>query len=122
MQDQGFYLEPTVINLITDDMLCMVEETFGPGAPIATFKELDEVINRANNSPFGLAAYVFTENIIEAFLLTDSLEYGVVGLNTGVPSTAEAPFGGYKESGLGREGSKYVIEDYLETKYISLGL
>jgi succinate-semialdehyde dehydrogenase / glutarate-semialdehyde dehydrogenase len=122
MEEQGFYLEPTVINAITDDMLCMVEETFGPVAPIATFKDLDEVIDRANNSPFGIAAYVFTENINEGILLTGRLDYGVVGLDTGVPSTAEAPFGGYKESGLGREGGKYGIEDYLETKYISLGL
>ncbi|MFK2826509.1 NAD-dependent succinate-semialdehyde dehydrogenase [Bacillus sp. B190/17] len=118
----GFFIEPTVITNITDDMLCMNEETFGPLAPIATYKTTEEVLERANNSPYGLAAYVFSENIKEAIELSEGLEYGIIGLNDGLPSVAQAPFGGYKESGLGREGSHFGIDEYLEIKYISLGL
>jgi succinate-semialdehyde dehydrogenase / glutarate-semialdehyde dehydrogenase len=118
----GYFFEPTVIANATDDMFCMFEETFGPLAPISSFKTIDEVLQRANNSPYGLAAYVFTENIKEAVRVTEGLEYGIIGLNDGSPSAAQAPFGGFKESGLGREGSHFGIEDYLEIKYISLGL
>lgn len=118
----GYFIEPTVIEQVTDDMLCMNEETFGPLAPISTYKEEEEVIRRANNSPFGLAAYVFSENIGEATRISEKLEYGIVGLNDGLPSVAQAPFGGFKESGLGREGSHYGIDEYLEIKYISMGL
>lgn len=118
----GFFMEPTIITNVTDDMSCMFEETFGPLAPVATFKTVEEAVERANNSPYGLAAYVFTENIKEATFVSEELEYGVVGVNDGSPSAAEAPFGGFKESGLGREGSHYGIEDYLEVKYISIGL
>lgn len=117
----GYFIEPTILANVTDDMICMQEETFGPVAPIAIFKTVEEAIERANNSPFGLAAYVFTKNINEAISIVDRLEYGVVGLNDGLPSSAQAPFGGYKESGKGREGGAQGIEDYLETKYISLG-
>ncbi|KAB7706986.1 succinate-semialdehyde dehydrogenase [Bacillus aerolatus] len=120
--EKGFFIEPTVITNVTDDMLCMNEETFGPLAPIATFKTTEEVIERANNSPYGLAAYVFSENITEAIDIAEGLEYGIIGLNDGLPSVAQAPFGGYKESGLGREGSHFGIDEYLEIKYISLGL
>jgi succinate-semialdehyde dehydrogenase / glutarate-semialdehyde dehydrogenase len=116
----GFFIEPTVLTNVTDDMLCMNEETFGPLAPIATFKTTDEVIERANNTPYGLAAYVFSDNIGEAIEICDGLEYGIVGLNDGMPSVAQAPFGGFKESGLGREGGHYGIEEYLEVKYISI--
>jgi succinate-semialdehyde dehydrogenase/glutarate-semialdehyde dehydrogenase len=119
---EGFFIEPTVIVNATDDMQCMFEETFGPLAPIATFKTIDEAVQRANNSPYGLAAYVFTDNIKEAVYIAESLEYGIIGVNDGAPSTAQAPFGGFKESGLGREGSHYGIDEYLEIKYISLGL
>ncbi|MFS3929181.1 NAD-dependent succinate-semialdehyde dehydrogenase [Priestia flexa] len=118
----GLFVEPTVVKGATDEMLCMYEETFGPIAPIATYRDEAEVIRRANNSPFGLAAYVFTENISEAIRIAEALEYGIVGLNDGLPSTPQAPFGGFKESGLGREGSHFGIEEYLEVKYISLGL
>ncbi|MDP4163208.1 MAG: NAD-dependent succinate-semialdehyde dehydrogenase [Bacillota bacterium] len=121
MEDKGYFMEPTVIVQATDDMICMNEETFGPLAPITTFKTIDEAIQRANNSPYGLAAYVFTENISEAMHVADSLEYGIVGINDGAPSTAQAPFGGYKESGLGREGGHFGMDEYLEVKYISLG-
>jgi len=116
------YVEPTVIMNATDDMECMNEETFGPLAPITTFETIDEAVQRANNSPYGLAAYVFTQNLGEAVLIAESLDYGIVGVNDPVPSTAQAPFGGFKESGLGREGGHYGMEEFLEVKYISLGL
>lgn len=118
---EGFFIEPTVLTDVTDDMLCMNEETFGPVAPISTYKTTEEVIERANNTPYGLAAYVFSENISEAIQISEGLEYGIVGLNDGLPSVAQAPFGGFKESGLGREGGHYGIEEYLEVKYISIG-
>lgn len=118
----GLFIRPAVIRYANEDMLCMNEETFGPVAPIATFDSLDEVIERANNTPFGLAAYLFTQDINEAVYLAESLEYGIVGVNDGLPSTPQAPFGGWKESGLGREGGHHGIEEFLEVKYISLGL
>ncbi|WP_179032540.1 NAD-dependent succinate-semialdehyde dehydrogenase [Paenibacillus kribbensis] len=120
--ESGCFIEPTVLTNITDNMTCMYEETFGPLVPIASFKSIEEVIERANNTPFGLAAYVFTENINEAVYISEALEYGIIGLNDGSPSAVQAPFGGFKESGLGREGGYYGIEDYLEVKYISLGI
>lgn len=118
----GHYHEPTIVVNVTDEMLCMKEEIFGPIAPVATFKTIDEVIERANNSNYGLAAYVFTENFSRAFKISEELEYGIVGLNDALPSTVQAPFGGYKESGLGREGGHFGIDEFLEIKYISVGL
>jgi succinate-semialdehyde dehydrogenase / glutarate-semialdehyde dehydrogenase len=118
----GLYFEPTVITNVHDDMLCMKDETFGPVAPITTFKTEEEAIDRANDSIYGLAAYVFTENITKGIRISEQLEYGIVGLNDGLPSTPQAPFGGFKQSGLGREGGHHGIEEYLEVKYISLGL
>ncbi|MEW9501934.1 NAD-dependent succinate-semialdehyde dehydrogenase [Jeotgalibacillus marinus] len=118
----GYFSEPVLIGNATDDMLCMREETFGPVAPVSTFDTIGEVIERANNTPYGLAAYVFTENISTAISISEQLEYGIIGLNDGLPSVAQAPFGGFKESGLGREGGHYGIEEYLEVKYVSLGL
>nr|WP_295974565.1 NAD-dependent succinate-semialdehyde dehydrogenase [uncultured Bacillus sp.] len=118
----GFYFEPTIISNVTDDMLCMTEETFGPLAPVSTFKTEEEIIERANHTPFGLAAYVFTTNISKAIRISEQLEYGIVGLNDGLPSVAQAPFGGFKESGLGREGGHYGIDEFLEVKYISISL
>ncbi|MCQ4085696.1 NAD-dependent succinate-semialdehyde dehydrogenase [Saccharibacillus sp. JS10] len=118
----GHFVEPTLITNVTDDMVCMNEETFGPLAPVTTFQTVDEAIERANHSPYGLAAYVFTEKITEAIQIAERLQFGIVGLNDPLPSTAQAPFGGFKESGLGREGGHYGIEEYLEVKYISLGL
>ncbi|MBY8909153.1 NAD-dependent succinate-semialdehyde dehydrogenase [Salinicoccus roseus] len=117
---EGLFYQPTVVTGVSDEMLCMHEETFGPLLPVTVFHEEEEVIERANNSPYGLAAYVFTEKIGEAIRISEALEYGIIGLNDGGPSTPQAPFGGFKESGLGREGGYYGIEDYLETKYISL--
>ncbi|MDQ0162168.1 succinate-semialdehyde dehydrogenase/glutarate-semialdehyde dehydrogenase [Bacillus alveayuensis] len=119
---EGYFIEPAVIGKANDEMLCMQEETFGPVAPITTFKTMEEAIERANHTPYGLAAYVFTENISQAIHISEQLEYGIVGLNDGLPSVAQAPFGGFKESGIGREGSHYGIDEYLEIKYISLGL
>nr|WP_249292077.1 NAD-dependent succinate-semialdehyde dehydrogenase [Metabacillus flavus] len=119
---KGYYMEPVIISEASDDMLCMNEETFGPVAPVTRVKDMDEAIKRANNSPFGLAAYVFTENISKGIRIVEALHYGIVGLNDGLPSTAQAPFGGMKESGLGREGGRHGIEEYLEVKYVSLGL
>ena len=118
----GLFLEPTVLSNINDNMLCMTEETFGPLAPISPFKTEEEVIERANSSIYGLAAYVFTENISRGIRVVEALEYGIVGLNDGLPSTPQAPFGGFKQSGLGREGGRQGIEEFLEVKYISLGL
>ncbi|MFC7785139.1 MULTISPECIES: NAD-dependent succinate-semialdehyde dehydrogenase [unclassified Rossellomorea] len=118
----GLYFEPTVLTNVTDDMLCMKDETFGPVAPITTFKSEEEAIGRANDSIYGLAAYVFTENITKGIRISEQLEYGIVGLNDGLPSTPQAPFGGFKQSGLGREGGHHGIEEYLEIKYISVGL
>ena len=113
------FYTPTVIMNATEDMLCMTEETFGPVAPIATFKPDEEAIERANNTDFGLAAYVFTKDLSRAFRISEALEYGIVGVNDGVPSTPQAPFGGMKESGIGREGGYYGIEEFLEIKYTS---
>ncbi|MDQ0351585.1 succinate-semialdehyde dehydrogenase/glutarate-semialdehyde dehydrogenase [Alkalibacillus filiformis] len=119
---EGYYYQPTVLSNVNDDMLCMNEETFGPLVPVSTFSTEDEVIKRANHSPYGLASYVFTENMSRAFRISESLEFGIVGVNDGAPSTTQAPFGGFKESGLGREGGYQGIDEYLETKYVSLRL
>ncbi|MGM0835181.1 MAG: NAD-dependent succinate-semialdehyde dehydrogenase [Bacillota bacterium] len=116
------FLEPTVLSNVKDDMICMQEETFGPLAPISTFKEEAEVLERANNSPYGLAAYIYTENLGRMYRVTEALEYGIIGVNDGAPSTAQAPFGGLKESGIGREGGHHGLEEYLEVKYVSIGI
>lgn len=118
----GLFFQPTVLVGVTPEMLMMSEETFGPVAPIVAFDNEDEAVQLANATPFGLAAYVFTNDISRAFQVTEALEYGIVGLNDGVPSTPQAPFGGVKQSGIGREGGHWGIEEYLETKFVSLGL
>lgn len=120
--ENGYFYAPTILTDVNDDMECMKDEIFGPLAPVSTFKTEEEVIERANNSCYGLAAYVYTENLSRAFRITEQLEYGIVGLNDALPSVAQAPFGGYKESGLGREGGHFGIEEFLEIKYISIGL
>lgn len=119
---EGNFVEPTVLSNVGDDMLCMREETFGPLAPVTIFETEEEAIQRANDSIYGLAAYVFTENMTRGIRLTEALEYGVIGLNDGLPSTPQAPFGGFKQSGVGREGGHYGIEEFLEIKYVSLGM
>ncbi|WP_332631596.1 NAD-dependent succinate-semialdehyde dehydrogenase [Halalkalibacter flavus] len=116
----GLFYEPTVIAGATDEMICMMEETFGPVAPVSTFSTIDEVIERANDSRFGLAAYLYTQNLSNAIRMSEALQYGIVGVNDALPSVAQAPFGGFKESGLGREGGHHGIEEFLETKYISM--
>ena len=118
----GLFVKPIVIGNVKDTMLCMNEETFGPLAPIVTFKTKEEAIQQANNTSYGLAAYVFTQNLSNAVSIAEELQYGIVGLNDGLPSVAQAPFGGMKQSGIGREGGKNGIEEYVEVKYISMKL
>ncbi len=115
------YYAPTVLADATADMLCAREETFGPVAPVFRFKTEDEVIELANRTEFGLASYFYSRDIGRIFRVGEALEYGMVGVNTGLISTAEVPFGGVKQSGLGREGSHHGIDDYLEIKYLCLG-
>jgi len=117
----GNFFEPTLIKNATDDMLCFRDETFAPLAPIFKFTDDAEVVTRANHTEFGLASYIFTENLNRSIAVSEALEYGMVGINTGLISTAEAPFGGVKASGLGREGSKYGLDEYTEIKYICVG-
>jgi succinate-semialdehyde dehydrogenase/glutarate-semialdehyde dehydrogenase len=117
----GTFFEPTILTGVTPQMLVAREETFGPLAPLFRFKDEAEAIRMANDTEFGLASYFFSRDIGRIWRVSEGLEYGIVGVNTGLISTAEAPFGGVKESGLGREGSKYGIEDYLEVKYLCLG-
>ncbi|WP_409275255.1 NAD-dependent succinate-semialdehyde dehydrogenase [Neobacillus sp. SCS-31] len=119
---EGFFIEPVILSGATDDMLCMLEETFGPVAPVSTFSDDAEAIRRANNTRYGLAAYVFTQSLQKAFYYSENLEYGIVGVNDALPATAQAPFGGMKESGLGREGSHHGMDEFLEIKYISMQL
>jgi len=120
-EKQSFFVHPTVLANVTDDMEIMHEETFGPVAPITTFTELNEAIEIANNTPYGLAAYFFTNDYKTGNYLFNNLDYGIIGWNDGAPSAAHVPFGGMKESGLGREGGIEGIEPYLETKYLSIG-
>ncbi len=118
----GKFFEPTVIAEATNDMLCATEETFGPMAPVFRFTDEAEVIERANNTDFGLAAYFYARDVGRIFRVSEALDSGIVGVNTGIISTEVAPFGGIKQSGIGREGSKYGLEDFLEIKYVCLGI
>jgi succinate-semialdehyde dehydrogenase/glutarate-semialdehyde dehydrogenase len=110
-----------VIVNVTPAMMVAKEETFGPVAPLFRFKTEDEAVAMANDTEFGLAAYFYGRDIGRVWRVAEALESGMVGINTGLISTEVAPFGGVKESGLGREGSKYGIEEYLEIKYLCLG-
>ena len=116
---KNFY-QPTVLTDVSVKAKITFEETFGPVAPIYKFKDEKEVIELANNSPYGLASYFYSRDIGRIWRVSEGLEYGMVGVNTGITSKAEAPFGGIKESGLGREGSKYGMDDFLEIKYINM--
>ena len=117
----GTFYEPTVLSEVTRDMLVAKEETFGPMAPIFKFETEEEALEMANDTEFGLAAYFYSRDIGRIWRFAEGLEYGIVGINEGIISTEVAPFGGVKESGTGREGSKYGIEDYLELKYLCMG-
>ena len=118
---KGQYFEPTVISGATADMLVATEETFGPLAPVFRFKTEQEAIDAANATIFGLASYFYARDIGRITRVGEALEYGIVGVNTGIISVEQAPFGGVKQSGLGREGSHLGIEEFLVVKYICLG-
>lgn len=117
----GSFFEPTVLADVTGSMRIAREETFGPVAPLFRFRSEEEAVRMANDTEFGLAAYFYTADLARSWRVGQKLEYGIIGINTGLVSNASAPFGGVKESGLGREGSRYGIEDYLEIKYLCVG-
>ncbi len=117
----GHFFEPTLLADATPEMLCSREETFGPVAPVFRFQTEDDAIRLANSTEFGLASYFYSRDIGRIFRVGEALEYGMVGVNTGLISTAEVPFGGVKQSGLGREGGRQGMDDYVEAKYLCLG-
>ncbi|KAJ0568010.1 putative succinate-semialdehyde dehydrogenase (NAD(+)) [Helianthus annuus] len=118
----GFtFYEPTIIGDVKNEMLIARQEVFGPVAPVIRFKTEEEAIQIANDTNAGLAAYIFTNSMKRSWRVAEALEYGIVGVNEGLVSTEVAPFGGYKQSGLGREGSKYGLDEYLEIKYVCMG-
>ena len=119
--DTGFFFEPTILLDVTSEMIISREETFGPVAPLFAFATEEEAVALANDTPYGLASYFFSRDVSRIWRVAEGLEYGMVGINTGIMSTESAPFGGVKESGIGREGSKYGIDEYLEMKYLCLG-
>ncbi|MGX0878624.1 succinate-semialdehyde dehydrogenase/glutarate-semialdehyde dehydrogenase [Roseovarius sp. MBR-154] len=121
-ETEGLFLSPTIITGATRDMDFATEETFGPLAPLFKFEDEDEVIDLANDTIFGLASYFYARDLSRVYKVAEALEYGIVGVNTGIISTEVAPFGGVKQSGLGREGSHHGIEDYLEMKYVCLSV
>ena len=117
----GQFFEPTVISGATADMLCAKEETFGPFAPVFRFHQDQEAIDAANNTEFGLASYFYSRDVGRIFRVSEALEYGMVGINVGIIATEHVPFGGVKQSGLGREGSSHGMDEYLEMKYLCIG-
>jgi succinate-semialdehyde dehydrogenase/glutarate-semialdehyde dehydrogenase len=117
----GQFFEPTVVADATADMLCAREETFGPFAPIFKFQTEQEAVDAANNTEFGLASYFYSRDVGRIFRVSEALEYGMVGINVGILATEHVPFGGVKQSGLGREGSHHGIDDYVEIKYLCIG-
>ena len=119
---EGLTFNPTVLTSVSRGMRILEEETFGPVAPIVPFTEESDAIRHANDTPFGLAAYLWTRDLSRAFRVAEALDYGIVGVNDGLPSTAQAPFGGMKMSGVGREGGLWGIEEYLDVKYMSIGI
>jgi len=119
---EGLFYTPTVLTGVKPGMRVMEEETFGPVAPITPFATDADAIRMANDTPFGLAAYLYTRDITRAMRTAEALEYGIVGLNDGLPSTPQVPFGGVKQSGIGREGGHWGLAEYMDIKYISLGL
>ncbi len=119
---EGSFMTPAILTGVTQDMKVAREETFGPMAPLFRFKDEDEVIEMANDTIFGLASYFYARDLSRVYKVAEALEYGIVGVNTGIISTEVAPFGGVKQSGLGREGSHHGIEDYLEMKYVCMSV
>jgi succinate-semialdehyde dehydrogenase/glutarate-semialdehyde dehydrogenase len=117
----GQFFEPTVVSGATADMLCAKEETFGPFAPVFKFKTEQEAIDAANNTEFGLASYFYSRDIGRIYRVAEALEYGMVGINVGILASEHVPFGGVKQSGLGREGSHFSMDDYVEMKYLCMG-
>jgi len=117
----GTFYTPTILTGVTNAMACASEEIFGPVAPLYRFSDEADVINSANDTPYGLAAYFYARDIGRVYRVAEALEYGIVGINEGIISTEVAPFGGVKESGLGREGGKYGIEEFVEVKYLCIG-
>lgn len=120
--DKGYWFEPTVVREVNGEMRLMTEEPFAPVMPLLDFSKIDDVIAAANNTPYGLAAYVFTNDLTVATRMAEGLEAGIIGMNDPVPATPQCPFGGMKESGLGRELGSEGLDAYLETKYVSVGL
>lgn len=120
--EKGHFYQPTVLTNVNQEMKVMNEETFGPVLPVQIFSSDEVVIEMANHDQYGLAAYVMIENTNRAFKLMEGLEYGIIGINDVFPSTAEAPFGGIKQSGLGKEGGREGIQEFVEMKYVSIGL
>jgi succinate-semialdehyde dehydrogenase/glutarate-semialdehyde dehydrogenase len=118
----GTFWQPTVLGSVSPDMLITQEETFGPVAPLIPFDTEQEVIAAANDTPFGLAAYFYSRDVSRVMRVAEALEFGIIGANDALPSTAQAPFGGVKQSGLGREGGSVGIDEYLDVKYVSLGI
>ena len=116
MKGKGHYLPPTILTGVTQEMQVATDETFGPLAPLFKFEDEDDVIAMANDTIFGLASYFYARDLSRVYKVAEALEYGIVGVNTGIISTEVAPFGGVKQSGMGREGSHHGIEDYLEMK------
>jgi succinate-semialdehyde dehydrogenase/glutarate-semialdehyde dehydrogenase len=119
---KGYFFEPTVLTSVTDKAKMMTEEPFAPVMPVLDFSKLDDVIRAANNTRYGLASYVFTNDLTVAWKMAEGLEAGIIGINDPVPATPQCPFGGMKESGLGRELAHEGLEAYLETKYVSIKL
>jgi succinate-semialdehyde dehydrogenase/glutarate-semialdehyde dehydrogenase len=117
----GTFFEPTILTDVRPGMKLMKEETFGPVAPLIRFTSEEDVIAMANDTVYGLASYFYTRDAARLWRVAEALEYGIVGINEGIISTEVAPFGGVKQSGIGREGSKYGIEEYVEIKYMCMG-
>lgn len=122
IEREGYFLQPTILSDVPSDATCLTEETFAPVAPVTSFEHEENVIRMANDTQYGLSAYAYTKDISRAFRLMESLEAGTIGLNDAVPSTSQCPFGGFKQSGWGRELGSEGLEAFLETKHVSLGL
>jgi succinate-semialdehyde dehydrogenase/glutarate-semialdehyde dehydrogenase len=118
----GTFFQPTIVTGVTQDMMVAQDETFGPLAPLFKFEDEDDVIAMANDTIFGLASYFYAKDLSRVYKVAEALEYGIVGVNTGIISTELGPFGGVKQSGLGREGSHHGMEDYMEMKYVCLSV